>query len=78
MHFASPLASGSMDLNRTAPMFNTCVFHSIADAVFVSNFCGADADGALAASTEGAGPDDVFLLAPDMSTPAATATTKLK
>ena len=78
MHLAFSSAQGSVDLSRKEPMFNVCSFHTAADAVFVSIFCGVDAAGVLAISGEGAVPDGVLLFAPDMSTPAATATTKLK
>jgi hypothetical protein len=78
MHLAFSSAQGSVDLNRKEPMFNVCSFHIVDGAVFVSTFCGVDAAGVLAISGEGAVPDGVLLLAPDMSTPAATATTKLK
>jgi hypothetical protein len=78
MHLAFSSVQGRVDLNLKVPMFNVCSFHAATDGVFVLKFCDADAAGVLAISGEGAVPDGVLLFAPDISTPAATATTKLK
>ncbi|CAL8473587.1 protein of unknown function [Caballeronia sp. S22] len=60
------------------PKPNVCVFQTISGVGFVSVNCGADATGALGLSRDEVPPDGVLLLAPDMRTPAATATAKLK
>lgn len=59
-------------------MFNVCDLHTTGVFRLVAIFCDADAAGVLAVSREGAAVDGAFLLAPDMSTPAATATAKPK
>lgn len=78
MHRAFSPDHGRVALTRSEPRFNVCDFHITGVFGLVSTSCDADAAGALAVSREGAAAYGALLLAPDMSTPAATATAKLK
>ena len=78
MHPAFSPDHGRVALKRSEPKFNVCDFHTTGVFGLGSIFCDADAAGALTVSREGAAVCGALLLAPDMSTPAATATAKLK